>query len=148
MKRLISFVLILALFVPAAAFADLPDISSLSKDELIQLDRMIQSVLFDQALPAGVLVPAGDYIVGVDLPAGDYRADVVSDVGGIVTVYRSKEDAEERALSYLTEISLGNMWGTLVFRLTLEEGNYLRLKYNSIKLSPYAGLIDLSVPRE
>ena len=60
MKRLISFVLILALFVPAAAFADLPDISSLSKDELIQLDRMIQSVLFDQALPAGVLVPAGD----------------------------------------------------------------------------------------
>ena len=103
---------------------------------------------FEKALPDGVLIPAGDYIVGVDIPAGDYRADVVSDVGGTITVYPSKRKAEENSLSYINEISLGNMWGTLVFRLTLENGNYVRLKHNSIKLYPYAGLLDLSIPKE
>lgn len=103
---------------------------------------------FDQKLSEGVLLPAGDYIVGVDIPSGDYRADVVSDVGGIIRVYRTKAEAEKSSLSYINEINLGNMWGTLVFRLTLEDGNYIQLKYNSLKLYPYAGLLDLSMPRE
>lgn len=147
MKKLLTIILILALAVPAAAFADLPDISNLSKDELLQLDRIIQNILFEQTLPDGVLMPAGNYIVGADIPAGDYRADTVSDTGGIITVYKTKEDAENRPLSYISEVSLGNMWGTLVFHLVLEEGNYVRLKYNSLKLYPYAGLVDMSIPK-
>lgn len=104
--------------------------------------------LFDQKLSEGILLPAGNYIVGVDLPAGDYRADVVSDVGGVVTVYRSKEEAEKSPMSYINEINLGNMWGTLVFRLTLEDGYYVQLKYNSVKLYAYSGLLDMSTPKE
>ena len=41
MKKLLTIILILALAVPAAAFADLPDISNLSYDELIQLKDSI-----------------------------------------------------------------------------------------------------------
>ena len=149
MKRLITVILVLALVVPAAAAADLPDISNLSKEELIQLDGIIQNMLFEQSLPDGVLLPAGNYVVGIDLPAGDYRADVVSDTGGIINIYKTKEDYESHPLLSLNqEIALGNMWGTLVFRLTLEEGNYVILKYNSLKLYRYVGLVDMSTPKE
>ena len=148
MKKLLALILAVALILPAAALADIPDISNLSKEELMELNKLVNDLLFESSLPEGVLLPAGDYIVGVDIPAGEYRADVVSDTGGIITVYKTKEDAEKHAMSYISEVSLGNMWGTLVFRLVLEEGNYVRLKYNSLKLYKYAGLVDLSTPKE
>ena len=147
MKRFVCLFLVLIVF-PVVSVADLPDISGLDKDELLQLSNIVNNALFEKSLPDGVLLPAGDYIVGVDLPAGEYRADVVSTTGGIVKVYRSKEDAEKHPMSYLTEISLGDMWGTLVFRLVLEDNNYIQLKYNSLKLYPYAGLVDMSIPKE
>ena len=146
MKRFFCLILVLVL-LPIIALADLPDLSGLSYDELLQLSYRIQNMLFEQALPDGILIPAGDYIVGVDIPAGEFRADAVSDVGGAVQVYKSKQDAEEHPLSYITEIYLGNMYGTLVFRLVLENGNYLRIKYNSLRLSTYYGLADLSNPK-
>ena len=148
MKRLFCVLLIAFLLLPSAVLADLPDLSSYSHDELLLLNDHLQQILFDASLPDGILVPAGTYIVGVDIPAGDYRADVVSDVGGGVTVYASKETAEAHPLSYLDEFLLGNMWGTLVFRLKIEDGNYLEIKSNSLRLYPYKGLLDLSVPKE
>ena len=149
MKKLISIIITLVMLVPTVSLADLPDISNLSKEELFQLDGIIQNLLFEQSLPDGVLLPAGNYVVGIDLPAGDYRADVVSDTGGIINIYKTKEDYESHPLLSLNqEITLGNMWGTLVFRLTLEEGNYVILKYNSLKLYRYSGLVDMSTPKE
>lgn len=148
MKKLIAVILIMALAVPAAALADLPDISNLSKEELLKLSYLVQNKLFEKTLPDGVLMPAGDYIVGEDIPAGDYRADTVSDVGGIIQIYPSKAAYEKSSLSYDMEIYLGNMWGTLVFRLVLNNGNYVRLRSNSLKLYPYYGLEDLSIPKE
>lgn len=147
MKKLIAIIMVLVLIVPAAALADLPDVSNLSKEELIQLDKIIQNMLFEQTLPDGVLVPAGEYVVGVDIPAGEYRADVVSDVGGFVSVYPTKSDYEKNYASDIFKIYLGDMYGTLVFRLTLEEGNLLKIQYNSLKLYPYAGLVDMSTPK-
>lgn len=148
MKRLITIILAMVMIVPATSLADLPDISKLTREELEELNRIVQDALFEQTLPEGVLVPAGDYVVGIDIPAGDYRADVVSDVGGIIRVYPSKEEYEKSSLSYITETNLGNMWGTLVFHLVLEEGNFVMLKYNSLKLYKYAGLIDMSIPKD
>ena len=148
MKKMIIIILIMAITIPALAIADLPDISGLTLDELKQLDNNIHDTLFKELLPSGILVPAGEYIVGVDIPSGDYRADTVSDVGGIVTIYPSKQDKEKRTLSYRQEILLGKMWGTLVFRLTLNEGEYLVVNSNSLKLYPYQGLMDMSTPKE
>ena len=147
MKRFFCFLFMLVL-LPVVAFADIPDLSGMSYDEVLELSYLVQNMLFDQSLPDGVLVPAGDYIVGADIPAGEFRADVVSDVGGYVQVYKSQDDMENRPLSYISEIYLGNMWGTLVFRLVLEEGNFLRIRNNSLRLSTYYGLVDLSVPKQ
>ena len=147
MKRFFCFLLVLVL-LPVVSLADLPDLSGLSYDELLELSYLVQNMLFEQALPDGLLVPAGDYIVGADIPAGEFRADVVSDVGGYVQVYKSKADMESSPLSYITEIYLGNMWGTLVFRLVLEEGNYLKIWGNSLRLSTYYGLADFANPKK
>ena len=147
MKRLFCLLLLLSL-LPVASLADLPDLSSLSFVELLELSYQVQNMLFEQSLPSGVLLPAGGYIVGSDVPAGEYRADAVSDVGGRVAVYRSQFDAVNNPGSYISEYYLGNMYGTLVIRLVLEKGNYLTVKYNSLRLYPYYGLTDLSVPKE
>ena len=146
MKRFVCFLFVLVL-LPVASFAELPDLSGLSNDELLQLSYLVQNMLFENLLPDGVLVPAGEYIVGADIPAGEFRADVVSDVGGVVHVYPSKEAMEKSSSSYTTEIYLGDMWGTLVFRLVLEPGNVLSIKYNSLRLSTYYGLVDFSNPK-
>ena len=138
MKKLLCLFLTLVL-LPYVAFADLPDLSNLSQDELIELSHLVQSMLFDSSLVDGVLIPAGEYIVGVDIPAGTYRADAVSDVGGVCAVYASASDKTR-----LSEVYLGNMYGTLSFRLVLEDGNRLFIKYNSLKLFPYTGIMDFS----
>lgn len=142
MKKLLTIILILALLLPAAALADLPDISGLTKEELLQLDWQIQEQLFEYQLDDGVLVPAGVYVVGADIPAGEYKADIVSDVGGCVRVYKTISDYEKGGFSYQSEIYLGNMWGTLAFRLKIEDGNVLYIYSNSLKLSRYHGLMD------
>lgn len=147
MKKLLCVLLVFS-FLFSVSFADIPDVSNLSKEELLELNAVINNLLFEKSLPDGVLVPSGSYIVGVDIPAGDYRADTVSDVGGVVRVYESKEVSETSPLSYISERYLGKMWGTLVFRLTLEEGNFLYINSNSLKLYPYMGLLDMSVPKD
>ena len=142
MKKLLALLLILAITMPAAAMADLPDISNLTDDELLQLDWQIQAVLYEHQLDDGVLVPAGVYIVGADIPAGEYKADTVSDVGGCVRIYKTVTDYEKGGYNYAYEIYLGNMWGTLTFRLKIEEGNVLYIYSNSLRLYRYHGLMD------
>lgn len=142
MKKLITVILILALLLPAAVLADLPDISGLTDEELLHLDWQIQAILYEHQLDDGVLVPQGTYVVGADIPAGEYRADAVSDVGGSVTVYKNYDSYQKGGLNYLEEFMLGEMWGTLTFRLKIEEGNVLVIRSNSLRLYFYHGLMD------
>ena len=64
MKKLLTIILILALAVPAAALADLPDISSLSYDELIQLKDQLNLAIWNSQEWQEVEVPAGTYQIG------------------------------------------------------------------------------------
>lgn len=148
MKKLFAMLMVLAAIVPAAACADLPDISGLTKEELLQLDWQIQAQLYEYQLEDGVLVPGGVYIVGADIPAGEYKADVVSDVGGSVRVYKTVNDYEKGSYNYLSEIYLGNMWGTLTFRLKIEDGNVLDIYCNSLRLYRYHGLMDFQEEKQ
>ena len=70
MKRLITIILILALAIPAVAFADLPDISGLSYDELVQLKDKINLAMWNSQEWQEVTVPAGVWTVGEDIPEG------------------------------------------------------------------------------
>ena len=78
MKKLISFVLILALLLPAVALADLPDLSGLSFDELGQLISQAKRALWACPEWQQVEVPAGIYQIGEDIPAGHWSIQVPS----------------------------------------------------------------------
>jgi hypothetical protein len=76
MKKLLTIILILALAVPAAAFADLPDISNLSYDELIQLKDSINLAIWNSQEWQEVEIPAGVWTIGKDIPAGHWKVSV------------------------------------------------------------------------
>ncbi|MBO7662793.1 MAG: hypothetical protein J6U01_05440 [Clostridia bacterium] len=138
MKKLFAVVLILAVLLPFSALADLPDISNLSTDELLELNHQIQSRLFSQKLVDGVDVPAGDYIVGEDIPAGVYRLVVVfPKSGGTLRVYPSKDE------HYTLDSFLGEFWGvTELGKVALEDGNIVHITGNTLRFFPYTGLFN------
>ena len=70
MKKLLAIILILAVLLPAAALADLPDISGLTLDELIQLRDMVNKAIFASEGYKQVEVPPGFWKIGADIPAG------------------------------------------------------------------------------
>lgn len=70
MKKLITVILILALLIPFSAFADLPDISHLSFNELVELRDQIDIAIWNSQEWQEVTVPAGIWTVGEDIPAG------------------------------------------------------------------------------
>lgn len=77
MKRLITIILILALAVPVATLADLPDISGLSFDELVELKNNIQLAMWNCEEWQEVEVPAGTWKVGEDIPVGHWAISLV-----------------------------------------------------------------------
>lgn len=141
MKRLITVILAIALLLPAAApaedYPDLPDLSVYDPVDLMEIASRINAILFPFALEDGVLIPAGEYIADVDIPAGTYRADIVSNVGGMCAVYDPWGEL-------VSEVYLGDMYGTNTFRLVLENQFRVVIKYNSLKLYTYKGILDFS----
>ena len=76
MKKLIAFLMIIALLLPAAVMADLPDISSLSYDELVSLRDQLNIAIWNSADWQEVEVPEGIWTVGKDIPAGHWTVKV------------------------------------------------------------------------
>ena len=139
MKKLIVFFLIIALAMPAAALTDLPDISGLSQEELIELNHQIQLRLFSEKLIDGVEVPEGEYLVGEDIPAGIYHMEVVfPNAGGMLTVYQSND--KKRTLE---ETFLGEFWGVdKIGKMELNENNLVKIHGNTLRFFPYTGLFN------
>ena len=133
MKKLIAITLILAMIVSAAALADLPDISGLTNEELIELNHQIQMRLFSEKLAEGVNIPVGTYTIGEDIPAGSYRIETSSDLGVLLV---TSPDGKSIG-TYL----LGTTYDTLeIGKIVLEEGQTFELSYCSVTLLPYSGL--------
>lgn len=85
MRKLITLLLIAALLLPALALADLPDISGLSYDELVQLKDQINLAMWNSEKWQEVTVPAGVWKVGEDIPAGHWAIRIVGH--GITSVW-------------------------------------------------------------
>ncbi|MBO7711093.1 MAG: hypothetical protein J6S83_11535 [Lachnospiraceae bacterium] len=79
MKKLLTVILILALAMPTLALADLPDISGLTLDELIELKDRINSAIWSADNWKEVEVPPGLWQVGIDIPAGHWKIRLASD---------------------------------------------------------------------
>lgn len=145
MKKLTIIILILALILPAAVpaeeYPDLPDLSVFDREDLAEIASQINAILFPFALEEGVLIPAGEYIADVDIPAGTYRADAVSNVGGVCMVYNPFGEL-------ISEVYLGDMYGTYTFRLVLNSQDRVVIKYNSLKMYPYNGILDFPEVKE
>ena len=79
MKRFLSAFLALCLF-PVFCLADLPDISGLTFDELIELKSKINLALWSAEEWQEVTIPAGLYQIGVDIPAGHWTITPCPDI--------------------------------------------------------------------
>ena len=144
MKKLIAMILILAMLLPAAALADLPDISGLSFDELIELKQKIDLALWDSEEWQEVKVPIGVWKIGEDIPAGHWTITAAKADDYFFIGYGSKLNATE------TEIdgdSIDGWWGissdysdSSMHRLdiVLSEGYYLQLGHTA-NFVPYTG---------
>ena len=71
MKRFFCLLFVLV-FLPLVSLADLPDISGLSYDELIQLKNQINLAIWNSEEWQEVTVPPGTWIIGEDIPAGHW----------------------------------------------------------------------------
>ncbi len=69
---------ILTLSITTICYADLPDITSLSDEELVLLKTNILDEMIKRDLVKEVEVPGGRYTVGTDIPAGAYSIEIRS----------------------------------------------------------------------
>ncbi len=137
MKKLITIILILAMLLRAAALADLPDISGLSNDELLELREKIQLQLFSSKLVDGITVPPGEYIIGEDIPEGSYRVCAISlERNSMVIIYSAGKNV-------LTSYAIGDLYGAYeVGKLPLENGMIIEVDFAPVIFYPYAGLFN------
>ena len=134
MKKLFCLMLAIILF-PVVSLADLPDISGLSSDELIELTRQISFKLFGEKLTNGVEVPSGEYIIGTDIPAGTYRLEVCfPNAGGSLSVSNEK--------GQVYHSFLGEFWGVVeIGKIVLTDGSIFNTS-SSLRFFPYTGLFN------
>ncbi len=158
MKRLITLILIIALAVPAAAAADLPDISGLTLDELVQLKDKINLAMWNSQDWQEVTVPVGVWTIGEDIPAGKWNLSVSPDskkkTGHFI--YCDLLDETGTTNGKLTELSFyvgqninrkDNDDGKYPTSLDIEqtEGNYLIIEGAPFVFTPPQGKPDLGL---
>lgn len=129
-KKFLSVVLALCL-LPVIALAEV-DLSAMSVDELIELNKAVVMELMSRKDFKEVTIPAGEYKVGEDIPAGIYTVKVKANQFASLNVLDSKKNYTSKI--YVVEVD--NPIGKLV----LEEGEIVATTYGSVIFTPYAGL--------
>lgn len=72
MKKILVMILAVCLLIPIAAADDGFDLSSLSFEQLLDLKQKVTAEIVSRPEWKAVTVPAGEWIIGVDIPAGYY----------------------------------------------------------------------------
>ena len=102
MKRLIC--LFFALIVcPVFSLADLPDISGLSFDELVQLQDQINLAMWNSQEWQEVTVPPGTWKIGEDIPAGHWSIRLGVSHGYTTLWYFEQPDEFNKPFARLTK---------------------------------------------
>ncbi len=149
MKKLLTVILIMALAVPAAAFADLPDISNLSYDELVQLKDSINLAMWNSQEWQEVTVPQGIWIVGEDIPAGTWTVKCATDSFSVVsfgdTLNEMGTDIEYTQYYHYETITSpdSNIYekdkDITEYTITVKDGDYIKIEYSSVIFMPDTG---------
>ena len=151
MKKLLSIILAVALILPAAALADLPDISGLSYDELVQLHDMIMQAMWNSPEWQEVKVPAGTWKIGEDIPTGHWNIQISGH--GLASIYYCEQVDElgqpvcwgakyiRKSVSSEDFNAFGEEYAHIV-DFDLAEGWYLYFD-SPVIFTPYTGKPDL-----
>ena len=135
MKRILTVILALVLLCPSA-LADV-DLSSMSADELLALNKQISLDLFEkQALVDGVKVPAGQYTVGDDIPAGTYRIEYRGSLNTSFVSFMASN--EETWLSFSTILGFDS--SSEIGKLELPEKTHIEITGGDVYFYTYTGL--------
>ena len=154
MKKLITVILILALILPAAALADIPDISNLSFDELVQLRDQLNLAIWSSQEWQEVTVPIGVWKIGEDIPVGKWTISAASDNPNVGTYiyYCKKLDATGMEASWEGSVPFyqsieneadGGGWYPTSIDIECQEGMYLIVKEGPAMFKPFSGKPDL-----
>ena len=139
MKKLFVILLITVMLLPVVSLADLPDISGLSEEELLELNHQIQLRLFSEKLVDGVTVPPGIYSIGVDIPAGTYRMEFPQATDIAIGLVMEYDNTKKVNCSYQIGEAVGV---TSVGKMELHEGMTLEIDNCTAVFYPYAGLFN------
>lgn len=150
MKRLIAIIMIIALAVPALAVADLPDISKLTYDELVQLKDNINLAMWNSQEWQEVTVPVGVWVVGEDIPIAHWSISLSPEASGkwakIIYCDRIDESGLDagnqfdcKIYAYLNVASPDNDRYPQTIDIDLKPGTFLIIGNGSVVFTPYAG---------
>lgn len=117
MKKLISVFLLLCLLIGCAA-ADSIDLSSMTFDQLVDLQKSISAEIVKRPEWKEVSVPAGNYIIGEDIPAGTYS---IEGADALAVIESTKPGSRMSEFYYMLDR------GEVVGKVELTEGCSLRL---------------------
>ena len=129
------FIILLSCLIPVVALAHsfaVPDVSSLSNEDLTELNRQVQLELISRAVINGVRVPAGRYVIGEDIPAGTYRVELINPEFAIASTFM----LEDPVWFFYTLTSDNYEIGKVQF----DDGVTLRIEA-AVMLYPYTGII-------
>ena len=148
MKRFFCFLFVLVL-LPVFAFADYPDLSEYTYEELLTLHNRIRLALWNLDNWQSVTVTPGVWEIGVDIPAGHWTIKPASGLGPAMIIYASAVkdqghdvdiSAGEYIIDYVCSPSSTFYNGSYKTQtdFILEDGHFLRLDCSMV-FTPYSG---------
>lgn len=140
----------LLITAPKPAAADLPDISGLTFDELVELREQLNLAIWQSADWQEVTVPAGTWTIGEDIPAGHWTLTPMDNRICYVVHASALDDTGKKAKRSDTIFSCTLISSTHAQKndglnqidLDLTDGTFLILDA-AVTVTPYAGKPDL-----
>ncbi len=151
MKRFLCVAVVLV-FIPLISFADFPDISGLSYDELVQLKDQINLAIWNSNEWQEVTVPGGTWKIGEDIPAGHWSIRLAAKHDYAYIYYFEEPDEfgkpYARGTKHLYQAIATEDWNVFEneyihsYDIDMKDGWYFYCEKSTI-FTPYAGKPDL-----
>lgn len=83
MKKIVAIIVAMAMIFPVFALAEVPDISGLTKEEMIELDQALHAKLGELDDFESITLSHGEWTVGKEIPEGTYKVSSLSDTHSV-----------------------------------------------------------------
>ena len=132
MKKLICYLILIAILLSVVlAFSSAEtDLSGMSFDELIALQKQVNDALWKSNGWKEVTVPVGVYKVGEEIPAGKWTIKRSVDKYTYFRIGQKFTNGEVSSYAFTTNLETEA-------NLTLVEGTYIEISYYPVVFSPY-----------